>query len=1044
MSLCASLASARFGVEIASGFLLYVWPRDIIRGGGVDWGVWGVNTTQPPYPQVMFTIPIVPLILSLMTVCVYAADITLSTPYINVDWSPVHTPVVRMLQLSQSSNVTLGDLNIFNPGVSIESYSVSLRLELQTSPFSVYTISTDQPMGRLPYHLPVDVTSQRVAETLTLTNSTITPFDIPPGVFRGTLILTPPGGGRRLVYTPYDVNIYGAGSSAISPPVVFSPSVGADTGDVRRRVPFDMKIPLHPTSGVVRIEIRFNSSSTDCTSEYVFPSSHRLTFSISFDAQQQISDMQTSNGCDIGYGRYDMSIRYLTLIGEWSQPAVVSGVVLTPSLSGNFYISDHTRLYTHASPVLVPGTSMLFRGNYSVYMQTDSICVRYHANGAIVCSEFQAIGIPFLPTRACFNEHNGYISVVVYGTSPAQWTGVFALQTSGALKLSYFETLAFRTLFVSIFPFDTLGAGKSIASFRTSRGEIVTIAINVGNFASVYVARETAPVITGQFIGVPRSKFSDGLSTLWVDSIEAYDPDSNLITFHTVSPVHAYVVYDISASQLIYGQRREQLSSCSFVAGEYIYVREVYQKTPGDSFSIMEEFRKEVLATREVVDVTTSGSLGISALIQTSDLYAPCWIRALPTLGRVVVGSDGGKSVSIYDNSLQLDTIIQTSSFEWMDAYEGSGGIVVVSGDTNGVLNKTQVSGTPIIRVGAPQSTGSPLEVLLFERGVGGDLIITLSPQGSTTSFSLLIPIRGYVYSTISELVSSAIALNIHPFQVESIADRGLKLMSASIGDIFSTFVSPSGYQNTSITVSVVVGGETRAQIDSSVVVTASLVNSSSCSGRGSDTLGFCSCDPGFYGPTCGMTKDECSRVYTNDTSRFECGRTVHGEVMIVPSGNSYCVDMCSGRGICIPYQGCVCTNSWYGAACNETNTECSVHTCGPNRGMCAFTTAGVAAECMVLAATPIDCGPHGSLTRIGGSQRFWCSCDDGYYGAWCDLTLDECTKTLCSGTQCTIPSDTGQGCGTHATDIPMWVFYVLVCLCSIMFICGICIFAHR
>lgn len=956
---------------------------------------------------------ILALILSLPLVS--ATDVLLSEPVVDLKWSSLHTPLVRMIEVYEPINAA--SAMDYNPAVLMSSYSLDIRMTQTQGPFNEFQITIPRGLDRLPALAPMDEVTKQVVFLITNTSIYLSAPNIPPGAYETTLYLTPPT-GLRLVYTINEFVVKGAGVGSTAAPVVVYPTDHTETGDIRRLLPIDLILPIPPSTGEVRIEITF--TNPECVAEYVLPTQPRLRFSIPFDSSQQTALLLTSSGCDLSYGNTSMRIRYMTLINEWSAVAEVTNVRLTPAVSNGAYYTPRAPA-PYNFPVSTLPNASVHRSNYSIIVVGSHVVI-ITATHPPVYNHVGSLGVSFSPLSVRIGEHNGYISLVLTGNAGAQWIGVAKLKPDMTLVLSTPESTALRFFLSSIFPFSQLAPGNSIAAFRASDSRIVVLAMNLGQFASVYIATDASGPILGVFTGIPRSFFVDGLPSLWITNSGEYDATSNTMVFASASPRHAYVAYNLTSNYLYYSPRRTQYSSCVTIHNAYVYVREVFEQRDGDVYSTIESIRRERFDTRTVFSEAMTSPFGIAAI---RPITSGCWVRFLHDANRLVVATNN--VVSIYDPLLSRDSMTLPTTATWITAQPNGENIVLRSSIAGTTLNQTRVPTTPTVSIGAASSSGTNLEVLIFERGVGANLILTITPIGSSTSYSFVVPIAGYTYASISELVATAIALNQNPFKVESLEGSTMRLMSVG-GDLYS----PTGYLNTSTTIDIEVDGVTLTSSTAYMLVTASLVNSSTCHYHGNDTIGHCSCEYGYYGYTCELTKDACTRLYANES--IECNGTINGELIFSPSGTSYCPSMCSNHGVCVPYQGCVCIDGFFGNSCSVTADECRESACNGFPGECVYTINPGSAVCMVRSRDAISCGSHGTLRRIGSSRRLWCECESGFYGLWCDMDQAECTSTLCPGGSCEPPSDIGQVCTqVKTTSFIIWILISISIVCILI-----------
>jgi len=152
------------------------------------------------------------------------------------------------------------------------------------------------------------------------------------------------------------------------------------------------------------------------------------------------------------------------------------------------------------------------------------------------------------------------------------------------------------------------------------------------------------------------------------------------------------------------------------------------------------------------------------------------------------------------------------------------------------------------------------------------------------------------------------------------------------------------------------------------------------CSSRGICVLGVCQCDPGLFGDSCGF------------------------------ANVSYCLNACSGRGICEEDGMCSCDVGYSGSGCQNALDLCD----GCVHGLCVFgEDASPGCECKTgwngtfcdifdIANAPCRelafCSGHGECSYATDDSLGTCNCAPGYAGPTCNLIEYSMCPMECSG----------------------------------------------
>lgn len=135
------------------------------------------------------------------------------------------------------------------------------------------------------------------------------------------------------------------------------------------------------------------------------------------------------------------------------------------------------------------------------------------------------------------------------------------------------------------------------------------------------------------------------------------------------------------------------------------------------------------------------------------------------------------------------------------------------------------------------------------------------------------------------------------------------------------------------------------------------------CSGHGEcvDAQPFCTCDAGYYGPTCADARDTCHDAV--------CGST---------AVNASCQLDGSGQ----PGEFCACVAGQHGAYCNQTEAQCAVLRCG-GRGLCVHGDLQ-RCTCPVWAQSDPFCSEITCLNN-GTLDGETCTCPPWATGDYCE-----------------------------------------------------------
>lgn len=151
------------------------------------------------------------------------------------------------------------------------------------------------------------------------------------------------------------------------------------------------------------------------------------------------------------------------------------------------------------------------------------------------------------------------------------------------------------------------------------------------------------------------------------------------------------------------------------------------------------------------------------------------------------------------------------------------------------------------------------------------------------------------------------------------------------------------------------------------------------CSGQGVLNFGACTCNEGWFGPSCAQNRTACSLAYCDAPEL--CSPTTAGIFHCAPP---VCVGGCLNGGACA-FDGvnatyCTCAPGFHGASCNST------YTCSPACGAQGVCVGNNTCSCPVgMGGAPcaFQCSPAcGAGSHCGANNT--CACDEGFAGSPC------------------------------------------------------------